>query len=69
LRREAHLLEASLRDQYEIKSLLLKIAPKLGAIVWVGVKSEPPLISIDKDAVLVAKTGSTRSYVVAVSPL
>jgi hypothetical protein len=49
--------------------LLLKIAPKLGAIVWVGVKSEPPLISIDKDAVLVAKTGSTRSYVVAVSPL
>jgi hypothetical protein len=66
LRREADQLERDLATKYAATGLSLKVVPKLGPVVHVMSKSNGK-IDHDSKAVLVTKTGSTRSYVVPVS--
>lgn len=66
MRRTADQLKEKLRAKYETRTLQLKVDRKLGPTLYVQVKSEPEKLAQDPSVVLVAKSGSSRTYVVTV---
>lgn len=68
LRRKADQLEKKLQKKYDTK-LQLKVDRKLGPVLYLQVKTEPEKLAQDPSTVLVAKSGSSRTYVVTVGSL
>lgn len=69
LRISASTLESSLQNLYQSPHLSLRVIQKLGAAIHVQTRSKgAALISVDRNASLVAKSGSTQAFTLPVRP-